>query len=166
MASLSPIEMSSINHKILAAWFESLVTELHQSSWITSLEAERAERQYKELLENKDAMKEMKLFEMKDRVDTFLSKILGRESPDLTKVIRIILIMSHGNASVESGFSVNGDIILPNMLEETIVAQIIVSFLPKILGRNQDFPKGSVLGEVIFQSAWGERVLERNLNFQ
>ena len=37
MASLSPIEMSSINHKILAAWFESLVTELHQSSWITSL---------------------------------------------------------------------------------------------------------------------------------
>ena len=102
MASLSPIEMSSINHKILAAWFESLVTELHQSSWITSLEAERAEMQYKELLENKDAMKEMKLFEMKDRVDTFLSKILGRESPDLTKVIRIILIMSHRNASVES----------------------------------------------------------------
>ena len=68
----------------------------------------------------------MKLFEMKDRVDTFLSKILGRESPDLTKVVRIILIMSHGNASVESGFSVNGDIILPNMLAETIVAQRIV----------------------------------------
>ena len=66
MASLFPIEMASINHKILAAWFESLVTELHQSSWITSLEAERAERQYKELLENKDAMKEMKLFEMKE----------------------------------------------------------------------------------------------------
>ena len=66
MASLSPIEMSSINHKILAAWFESLVTELRQSSWITFFEAERAERQYKELLENKDAMKEKKLFEMKD----------------------------------------------------------------------------------------------------
>ena len=34
--------------------------------------------------------------------------------------------MSHGNASVGSGFSVNGDIILPNMLAETIVAQRIV----------------------------------------
>ena len=34
--------------------------------------------------------------------------------------------MSHGNASVDSGFSVNGDIILPNMLAETIVAQRIV----------------------------------------
>ena len=65
--------MSSINHKVLAAWFESLVTELRQSSWITSLEAERAERKYKELLENKDAMKEMKQFEMKDRIDTFIS---------------------------------------------------------------------------------------------
>ena len=43
----------------------------------------------------------------------------------------------------------------------------IVSFLPKILGRNQDFSKGSVWGgEVTFQSAWGGRVLVRNLNFQ
>ena len=55
----------------------------------------RAERQYKELLENKDAMKEMKLFEIKDRVDIFLSKVLGRESPALAKVVRYILIMSH-----------------------------------------------------------------------
>ena len=66
MTSLFPIEMFSINHKILAVWFESLVNELQQSSWITSLDAERAERQHKELLENKDAMKEMKLFEMKE----------------------------------------------------------------------------------------------------
>ena len=50
MASLSPIEMSSINHKILAAWFESLVTELHQSSWITSLKAERAEKEVQEIV--------------------------------------------------------------------------------------------------------------------
>ena len=65
--------MSSINHKILAAWFESVVTGFYKSSWITSLEAEGAERKYKELLENKDAMKEMKQFEMKDRIDTFIS---------------------------------------------------------------------------------------------
>ena len=42
----------------------------------------------------------------------------------------------------------------------------IVSFLPKILGRNQDSYNGYVWGEVTFQSAWGERVLVRNLNFQ
>ena len=65
MTSLSSIEMSSINHKILAAWFESLVTELYQSSWLTSLKQRGLKGK---LLENKDAMKEMKLFEMKDRV--------------------------------------------------------------------------------------------------
>ena len=41
----------------------------------------------------------------------------------------------------------------------------IVSCLSKIFGRNQDFPKASVWGEVTFQSAWGESVLGRNLNF-
>ena len=30
----------------------------------------------------------------------------------------------------------------------------IVSFLPKILGRDQDFPKGSVWRAVTFQNAW------------
>ena len=39
---------------------------------------------------------------------------------------------------------------------EVVITDISVSFLSKILGRNQDFPKGSVWGEVIFQSAWGE----------
>ena len=34
--------------------------------------------------------------------------------------------MSHGNGSVKSGFSVNGDIVSPNMFEEAIVAQRIV----------------------------------------
>ena len=53
-----------------------------------------------------------------------------------------------------------------DLSSEVVITDISVSFLSKILGRNQDFPKGSVWGEVIFQSAWGERVLERNLNFQ
>ena len=36
-------------------------------------------------------------------------------------------MMSHGNVSIESGFSVDGDITLSNMLQETNVAQIIVN---------------------------------------
>ena len=42
----------------------------------------------------------------------------------------------------------------------------IVSFLPKI-GEKSGFSKGFCLGGgVTFQSAWGERVLGRNFNFQ
>ena len=37
-----------------------------------------------------------------------------------------MLILSDGNASVESGFSINNDILSENMLEESIVSQRIV----------------------------------------
>ena len=40
-----------------------------------------------------------------------------------------------------------------------------MSFLHRILGRNQNFPKDSLSMEVTFLSEWEERVLERNLNF-
>ena len=36
----------------------------------------------------------------------------------------------------------------------------IVSFLPRIFGRNRDFPKDSVWGEITFHSAKGERAFE------
>ena len=42
----------------------------------------------------------------------------------------------------------------------------IGSFLPTILGRNQDFPKGSFWRRVTFQRGLGERVSGKNLNFQ
>ena len=45
---------------------------------------------------------------------------------DLENVVRLILILSHGNARVEAGFSINADILSPNMLEESITIQRIV----------------------------------------
>ena len=38
----------------------------------------------------------------------------------------MVLILSHGNAAVESGFSVNKELLVENMEEDTIVAQRIV----------------------------------------
>ena len=35
----------------------------------------------------------------------------------------MVLMLSHGQASVESGFSVNEELLIENMEEETIVAQ-------------------------------------------
>ena len=44
---------------------------------------------------------------------------------DLENVVQIVLILSHGNACVKSGFSV-GDILVENMLESIVVAQRLV----------------------------------------
>ena len=41
---------------------------------------------------------------------------------DLWLVIKLVLVVSHGNAAVEGGFSINKDLIDVNILEETVVA--------------------------------------------
>ena len=45
---------------------------------------------------------------------------------DLENIVRVVLIFSHGNTRVESGFSINDNILLPIVLAETIVTQRIV----------------------------------------
>ena len=59
-----------------------------------------------------------------DRVDAFYARILDSSyNVELESIVKLILILSHGNAT---GFSINGNILLPSMLAETIVTQIIV----------------------------------------
>ena len=45
--------------------------------------------------------------------------------PELTKVIKIVLVILHDNVRVESGFSVNKDILLTNMMERTVIAVVV-----------------------------------------
>ena len=70
--------------------------------------------------------KEFKEFDMyKSRLDDFMVRILS-DKEDLAvlyEVIQMVLILSHGNAQVESGFSINGDILSENLQEESVVAQ-------------------------------------------
>jgi len=63
-----------------------------------------------------------------DRLNTFYCYTLGDKAvfTDLFSVIRLILVLLHGNASVESGFSVNSDMLVENMHKESLVAQRLV----------------------------------------
>ena len=58
-------------------------------------------------------------------MDAFYHKLIGgqAEYADLFLVVKFVMILSHGNASVESGFSVNGDMLIENLHEESLVAQ-------------------------------------------
>jgi len=54
----------------------------------------------------------------------FYAKLLGfddKQGP-LWKVVKMVLTLSHGNASVELGFSINKELLIENKEEETIVA--------------------------------------------
>ncbi len=70
------------------------------------------------MLANTEIMKNIKKFSIKyDRLDTLYAENLGHreEYAALWEIFKKILIMSHGNAAVESGFSVNKDILVENL---------------------------------------------------
>jgi len=58
----------------------------------------------------------------------FYAELLaGNENmQDLWKVVKMVLTLSHGNASVEGGFSINKELLIDNMTEDTIVSQRVV----------------------------------------
>ena len=54
IASLSPIEIATMSDDTLIAWFDSWVSELNTSGLISTLEGEKVEKQYKNIITNKD----------------------------------------------------------------------------------------------------------------
>ena len=62
-----------------------------------------------------------------ERLDTFLSVHLqGVQFEKLWAVVKKILILSHGQATVERGFSINSQLLVEHLKEESVVAQRIV----------------------------------------
>lgn len=87
---------------------------LAQKKKITFEECDIVETQYGNFLDIKVAsertiFKEYQPYEEEERVDRFLHQRLAREKEykDLWSVVKMVLLLSHGQASVERGFSVN-----------------------------------------------------------
>ena len=59
---------------------------------------------------------------MQKRLDIFLCGFLCKLYPELWAFCQKLLILSHGQASVERGFSVNKEVETCNMQEDTLVA--------------------------------------------
>lgn len=60
------------------------------------------------------------------RLDSFWKNILadtGLVFPNLITFLKKILILSHGNAALERGFSVNKECLIVNMLDQSLVTQ-------------------------------------------
>ena len=59
-----------------------------------------------------------------DRLDYFLSEILQMqvEYQDLWLTMQLLLTLSHGQATVERGFSVNKEVLNPNLQEISLQA--------------------------------------------
>ena len=97
---------------------------------ITSTKADDSKAKFSELCASaKSKHKEQfDTFNREQNLDVFYSKIFAGDEKQvpLWKVVKMVRILSHGNAAVESGFSVNKELLVKNMEEDTIVAQRIV----------------------------------------
>ena len=62
-------------------------------------------------------------------LDTFLWKFLSPSSSfsSLTNVVKMLLILSHGEAQVERGFSVNSKLLVENLRNISLISQHIVN---------------------------------------
>ena len=58
-------------------------------------------------------------------MDDLYVTILGEKPKfkELFSVVKLVCFLSHGNATVESGFSINSDALVENLLEKSVVAQ-------------------------------------------
>ena len=76
LSSLWQIEISTLKPDALKLRFGMLVQLLHDDGWISSTAAEKAEKQYSQMIQNKDFLNQAKKFNINDRVDDFYSRIL------------------------------------------------------------------------------------------
>ena len=127
---LSPVEM--VRHKEPCVLkFGNLVDRFHTLKWITATEADSAKLQYEEFLisvhhEYRDTFLK---FSMKDdRLDAFLGLYLhnNKKFASLWNICKIVFTLSHGQAGVERGFSVNKEILVENLKETSLISQRIV----------------------------------------
>src|ERR1700759_663103 len=96
---------------------DELLQRLYEGNQISSVVADRAKVQYVGLC-SRAASNLRDAFEgyvvENERLESYYHKLFDRQAEyaDLFLVVKFVMILSHGNVSVESGFSVNGDMLV------------------------------------------------------
>ena len=123
---------SVVNSQVVAEKrMRNLVQTMYEKGYITSVVADKCVSQFGDLCSKASGTFRSKFSgfnRSSDRLDTFYYSILGQD-PEFTElfyVVRLVLTLSHGNACVESGFSINDDMLVENLHEDSLIAQRIV----------------------------------------
>lgn len=122
--SLTPEVVASGDTTRSSKLMSVALTELIKLKWIEGGDADQLLRQFTELIRRHTVQELMKNFKRSDRMDDLYVQIFRQEDvpESLQNVIRLILCLSHGQASVERGFSVNKALLVPNLLEKSLIA--------------------------------------------
>ena len=111
--------------------FHKMLEKLVEYKQVTSHVADEAEKEYKKFLYT--VVKENKAFflefdKSKDRLDEFFMRYLSDtvRFNNFMLIVKMVLTLSHGQADVERGFSLNDKLLVENMQEQSLISQRIV----------------------------------------
>lgn len=119
----------TVNQALFEKRLTKLLLILCEKNWLTSIQADRAKSQFQEVCFEANNLAKFKSYNKTHRIDQFWFNILScatRPCNDAVIVLKMIMLLSHGNSNVERGFSVNKDCLWDNMKEETVVARRII----------------------------------------
>ena len=107
---------------------KNLAQIMYDKGNITAVTADKCKSQFSDLYQKASGNLHTKFSSFSsrcDRLDAFYYDIIGQdiEFVELFSVVCLVLTLSRGNASVESGFSVNSDMLVENLHEDSLVAQ-------------------------------------------
>ena len=130
LASLDPRVMVS-NPDQAIKMFQEVLQRLIETRWKTSEEEDTVLVEYRKLVSDAkryhlDNFSSFKI--TTDRLDSFLFEVLQNqnESQQLWITMQLILTLSHWQATVERGFSVNKEVLAHNLQETSLVAMRLV----------------------------------------
>jgi len=128
--AFDPVLMVSSTSLHLRNKMKKLLTHLVSLKIISSTLAEKAMPQYLELLTtlNQDHFENAKAFDHQDcRLDDFFFQKPTLKIPnELKSILKLVLVISHGQASVERGFNTNKSISKANLSEKSMVSRKMI----------------------------------------
>ena len=129
LSALNPREMASdVDHCI--SRFKKVVTQLVSVRRIKESDCDAIIQEYTSFLDNIPAFGSEKFSNFNfstDRLDELFTTYMNTDPyQKLFKVVQLLLVLSHGQASVERGFSVNKELEVENLANQSLVAQRLV----------------------------------------
>jgi len=104
-----------------------IVLEIFQEKkWIGSMECDELFKEFKDFCSKREVLECIKQFDrLNQSLDIFWYNLIVtmNGSKKLLSFLKKVLILSHGNAFVERGFSINKEVIVENQLAKSLVAQ-------------------------------------------
>ncbi|KAL3868385.1 hypothetical protein ACJMK2_041196 [Sinanodonta woodiana] len=132
--------------------FRRVLDILYSCQRVDINECDQIKEEYKKIVQEVQHLSEFKKFrKTEDRVDELLyNSMTGEEMYSrVWNVVRVLLILSHGQASIERRFSVNKEVSTQNLSENSLIARRVIKDHIKSVGGL----KGLVVSKELLQSA-------------